>query len=129
MSDVRMYRRPVSTWWWLHKRSYFVFVMRELSSLFIAWLVVYLLLLVVAIGRGSTAYDDFLDFAANPGVVVLNLISFGFVVLHTITWFSLTPKAVDARLRGRPVPAVAVIASQYVGLVVVFAFVLWLVTR
>jgi fumarate reductase subunit C len=129
MSDVRTYRRPVSTWWWLRKRSYFVFVMRELSSLFIAWLVVYLLLLVAAIGRGPAAYDGFLDFAAHPAVVVLNLISFGFVVLHTMTWFSLTPKAIDARVAGRPVPAAAVIASQYVGLAVVFTFVVWLVTR
>ena len=39
------YRRPMSTWWWLRKRTYFVFVMRELSSIFIAWFVVFLLLL------------------------------------------------------------------------------------
>jgi fumarate reductase subunit C len=129
MSEVRMYRRPVSTWWWLRKRSYFVFVMRELSSIFLAWLVVYLLLLVAAVGRGQTAYDNFLDFAANPVVVVLNVVAFAFLVLHTVTWFSLTPKAVDARLGGRPVPAAAVIASQYVGLAVVSAFVIWLVTR
>jgi fumarate reductase subunit C len=129
MSEVRMYRRPVSTWWWLRKRSYFVFVMRELSSIFIAWLVVYLLLLVAAVGRGRTAYENFLDFAANPVVVVLNVVAFAFVVLHTVTWFSLTPKAMDARLGGRPVPPAAVIASQYVGLAVVSAFVIWLVTR
>jgi fumarate reductase subunit C len=129
MSEVRMYRRPVSTWWWLRKRSYFVFVMRELSSIFIAWLVVYLLLLVAAVGRGQTAYENFLDFAANPVVVVLNVVAFAFVVLHTVTWFSLTPKAMDARLGGRPVPPAAVIASQYVGLAVVSAFVIWLVTR
>jgi fumarate reductase subunit C len=129
MSEVRMYRRPVSTWWWLRKRSYFVFVMRELSSIFIAWLVVYLLLLVAAVGRGRTAYEHFLGFAANPVVVVLNVVAFAFVVLHTVTWFSLTPKAMDARLGGRPVPPAAVIASQYLGLAVVSAFVIWLVTR
>jgi hypothetical protein len=38
----------VSTWWWTRKRSYFVFVMRELSSIFVAWFVVYLLMLVSA---------------------------------------------------------------------------------
>ena len=129
MSEVRMYRRPVSTWWWLRKRSYFLFVMRELSSIFIAWLVVYLLLLVATVGRGQAAYEDFLDFAANPAVVVLNVVAFAFVVLHAITWFSLTPKAMDVRLGNRPVPPAAVIASQYVGLVVVSAFVVWLVTR
>ena len=58
MTDLS-YRRPISTWWWLRKRSYFIFVMRELSSVFVAWLVVYLLLFIRAVGRGPTAYDDF----------------------------------------------------------------------
>jgi fumarate reductase subunit C len=129
MTEMRMYQRPLSTWWWLKKRSYFVFVMRELSSIFIAWFVLYLLILVAAVGRGPAAYQHFLDFASNPVVVVLNVIALGFVVLHTITWFSLTPKAMDVRVGSRPVPASVVIASQYVGLAVVSAFVLWLVTR
>ena len=46
-----------------------------------------------------------------------------------MTWFSLTPQAMAARVRGRPVPPVLVIASQYVALVAVSAFVYWLVTR
>jgi fumarate reductase subunit C len=129
MTDVHTYRRPVSTWWWLRKRTYFVFVMRELSSIFIGWSVVLLLLLVSAVGRGEAEYEDFLDFAANPAVVVLNIIAFAFVMLHTVTWFSLTPKAMDVRLGARRLPAAAVIASQYVGLAVVSAFVVWLVTR
>ena len=128
MTDLT-YRRPVSTWWWLKKRTYFVFVMRELSSIFIAWFVVFLLVLVAAVGRGGTAYQAFLDFAASPVVVAVNVVTFAFVVLHTVTWFSLTPKAMDVRLGGRPLPASAVIASQYVGLAVVSACVVWLVTR
>ena len=129
MTEVRTYRRPVSTWWWVGKRTYFVFVMRELSSIFIAWFVVFLLLLVAAVGRGEAAYEGFLDFAANPFVVAVNVVTFLFVVLHAVTWFSLTPKAMDVRSGGRPVPASAVIASQYVALAVVSAFVLWLVAR
>lgn len=129
MTEVRTYRRPVSTWWWVGKRTYFVFVMRELSSIFIAWFVVFLLLLVAAVGRGGTAYQGFLDFAASPLIVAVNVVTFLFVVLHTVTWFSLTPKAMDVRSGGRPVPAWAVIASQYVGLAVVSVCVLWLVTR
>ena len=129
MTEARTYRRPVSKWWWVGKRTYFVFVMRELSSIFIAWFVVFLLLLVAAVGRGGAAYEGFLGFAANPFVVVLNVVTFLFVVLHTVTWFSLTPTAMDVRSGGRPVPAWAVIASQYVGLAVVSVCVLWLVTR
>jgi fumarate reductase subunit C len=124
-----LYRRPMSVWWWTRKRTYFLFVMRELSSLFIAWLVLYLLLFVRAVGRGEAAYADFLDWASSPWLVVLNIVAFGFVVLHTVTWFSLTPQAMVVSLRGRRVPAAAIIGAQYAGLAIVSAFVFWLVTR
>ena len=127
-SDLH-YRRPVSIWWWTRKRTYFVFVMRELSSVFVAWFVVYLLLFVRAVGRGEAAYDDFLDWAASPWLVALNVVAFAFVLLHTVTWFTLTPQAMVVRLRGRRVPAAAIIGAQYAGLAVVSAFVFWLVTR
>ena len=100
MTEVRVYRRPVSTWWWLRKRTYFVFVMRELSSLFVAWWVVYLLLFVAAVGRSEAAYQDFLDWASTPWVVTLNLVAALFLVLHVVTWFNLTPQAVVVRVRG-----------------------------
>jgi fumarate reductase subunit C len=126
MTDLS-YRRPISTFWWLRKRSYFVFVMRELSSVFVAWLVVYLLLLIRAVGRGSTAYEDFLDSADSPWLVVLNVVAFLFVVLHTVTWFNLTPQAMDVRIRGTRVPATTIIAAQYVALAVVSGSAFWLV--
>ena len=47
----RWLRRRVSTYWWLEKRSYFAFILREVSSMFVAWFVVYLLLLVNAVGQ------------------------------------------------------------------------------
>ncbi|MGH3332611.1 MAG: fumarate reductase subunit C [Nocardioidaceae bacterium] len=129
MTEMLTYRRLVSTWWWVRKRTYFVFVMRELSSIFIAWFVLYLLILVSAVSRGEAAYQDFVDFAEHPAVVAVNVVALTFVVLHTITWFNLTPKAMDVRLRSRPVPGWVVIVSQYVGLAVVSAFIVWLVLR
>ena len=126
--DLR-YRPTVPVLGWTRKLSYFVFVMRELSSIFVAWFVLFLLLLVRAVGDGEAAYDDFLDWAGSPWVVAVNVIALGFLVLHTVTWFSLTPQAMAVRVRGRPVPPVLVIASQYVALVAVSAFVYWLVTR
>jgi fumarate reductase subunit C len=128
MSDLT-WRRPISTWWWLRKRTYFVFVMRELSSLFVAWLVVYLLMFLWAVGRGEGAYADFVDWAGTPWVVGLNVVALLFLALHVVTWFNLTPQAMVVTLGSRPVPAAVVIASQYAGLVVVSAFVVWLVTR
>jgi fumarate reductase subunit C len=128
-TDVRMYRRPVPVWWWTRKRTYFVFVMRELSSLFVAWFVVYLLLLLRAISQSDTAYQHFLDGADAPWIVVVNVVALAFLTLHTVTWFLLTPKAVVLRLRSRVVPAWLIIVSQYVGLVAFSALVFWLVAR
>lgn len=125
--DLR-HHRPVPLLWWVRKRSYFVFVMRELSSIFIAWLVLYLCLFVRAVGRGEEEYEAFLDRAASPWLVAVNLVAFGFVVLHTITWFALTPKAMVVAVRGRRVPGVLIIGAQYAVLAVVSGFVWWLVS-
>ena len=123
------YRRPMPVLWWVRKRSYFMFVMRELSSIFIAWLVLYLVLFVRAVGQGEASYAEFLDWAASPLLVVVNVVAFAFVVLHTMTWFSLTPQAMVVALRGHRVPGAVIIGAQYAGLGVVSAFVFWLVTR
>jgi fumarate reductase subunit C len=131
MTETRLqspaYRRPISTWWWLKKRSYFVFAMRELSSIFIAWFVVFLLGMVYAIGQGEDQYQSFLDWASSPWVIVVNVVALLFVLLHTITWFNLTPQAIVVQVGHRRLPAWLIVISQYVALVVVSAFVLWLV--
>src|SRR5919204_5892236 len=57
----RWYRPRMSTWWWLKRRSYLVFILRELSSIFVAWTVAYLLLLVHAVSQGPNPYKGFRD--------------------------------------------------------------------
>ena len=123
------YRAPVSTWWWLGRRSYVAFILRELSSVFVAWSVVFLVLLVRAVGQGPGSYADFLDWAGTPWVVVLNVVTLAFLVYHSVTWFQLTPAAVAVRLRGRRVPGAAIAASAYAGWVGVSVFVAWLLLR
>ena len=130
MSEDLTYRRPISTWWWLRKRSYFLFVMRELSSLFVAWLVLFLLLFVRGglPGRGRRTTTSSTGRRPAPCSCV-NVIAFAFLLLHTVTWFGVTPQAMDLRLRGRKVPTAAVLGAQYVALAVVSGFVFWLVAR
>jgi len=129
MSAQRLYRPPVSLTWWLRKPSYLVFVLRELSSVFIAWFVVYLLMLVYAVGSDPAAYRDFLDLSANPALVVLNVIALAFVVLHAVTWFGLAPKAMVIRLGALRVPPGVILAAHYAAWLVVSAVVAWVVLR
>ena len=93
----------MSRLWWLKKRTYFLFVMRELSSVFVAWFAVFLMM-VFAIGRGES-YQSFLDWAASPVIVVINVVALAFSLLHTVTWFVLTPQAMVVRGHGRQVRA------------------------
>lgn len=125
----RPYVRPVSTFWWLRRRSYLVFVLRELSSVFVAWFVVYLLLLVTAIGAGSEEYQRFMDWSASGWVLVLNGVSLLFVLLHAVTWFGLAPKAMVVRLLGHRVPARAILAGHYLLWVLLSAVLAWVVLR
>lgn len=121
-----LYRPPVSRLWWLHRRSYLLFVLREFSSVFVAWFVVFLLLFLRAVGQDEAAYERFLDWAANPFVVALNVIALGFVLLHALTWFNLAPQAMVVRARGRRVPPTMIATSQYVAWAVVSAVLIWL---
>ena len=127
VTRVPSYQRRMSVFWWVHKRSYFLFVMRELSSLFVAWFVVYLLMFIAAVGGGAEKYDAFLNRASSPLFLVVNAVALAFLVLHTITWFALTPQAMVLNLGGRRVPGVLIVAAQYVGLAAVSAFIYWLV--
>ncbi len=121
------YRAPVPILWWTRRRSYFLFVLRELSSVFVAWFVVFLLLLVVAVARGDEAYRRFIDWAANPVVLVVNIIALLFVVFHALTWFNLAPKAMVVNLRGRRVPPMLVAVAHFGAWVVVSAVIAWIV--
>jgi fumarate reductase subunit C len=117
----------MSTWWWLRKRSYLLFILRELSSVFVAWSVVFLLLLVGAMTQGRAAYRNFLNWAENPWVVALNVVSLAFLVYHAVTWFNLTPKAMVVKARGRRLPDAAVAAPAFAAWVVVSLFIAWLI--
>ena len=126
-TSVRAYRQPVSRIWWAKRRSYLLFMLREISCVFVAWFVLYLLMLVRAIGSGQESYDRFLDWSANPLVVALNVVALIFLLLHAVTWFGSAPRAIVPHFRGRRVPASAVLAGHYVAWLVVSAVVAWVV--
>jgi fumarate reductase subunit C len=125
----RWYRPKVSVYWWLGERHYFKFIVRELSSVFVAVFVVETLLLINALRNGPDAYAHFLQTMQNPLVVILNIISLFFVVFHTITWFNLAPSATPVRVGGKRLPDVMIAGPAYVAWIVISAFIAWMVLR
>jgi fumarate reductase subunit C len=125
----RWQRTHVSTYWWLGRWSYFMFILRELSSVFVAWAVVYLLVLVDAVSRGDAAYRQFLEWSRDPFVLMLNVASLFFVTLHAVTWFNLAPQAMVVHLGKRPLPGWWIAAANYAAWVVASAVILALLLR
>jgi fumarate reductase subunit C len=125
LHQPRRYFQPISPFWWLRRRSYFLFALRELSCLFVAWFVVSLLLLVSSINAGNDRYQQFLSTSANPWMLLLNMIALLFVVLHAITWFSQTPQVIVVRMHGRRVPRKWIVMFIYLFWAVLSAVVAW----
>jgi fumarate reductase subunit C len=123
----RWYRPRMSVFWWVGRRSYLVFVLRELSSVFVAWSVVFLLLLVRAVSQGGTEYQRFLHRSSEPWMLTLNVVALAFVVFHAITWFNLAPQAMVVRLRGKRVPRSWIAGAHYAGWALLSVLAAWLI--
>jgi fumarate reductase subunit C len=105
------------------------FILREVSSVFVAWTVVLTLLQIHALAQGPAEYMELQDWLRHPVVLALNVISLCFLLFHALTWFNLAPKAMVVRLRGKRMPNIAIAGPNYVALVVVSAAVAYILLR
>jgi fumarate reductase subunit C len=90
--------------WWLRKSSYFLFMLRELSSVFIAIFLVVFLAQIYQLTKGPEAYASFSRTLSSPGWVVFHVVALLFAIYHSITWFQSTAVVLPLRLGGREIP-------------------------
>jgi len=125
----RSYRRRVSVWWWLQSRSYTGFVLRELTSVAVAFFALVLLWQIRALGQGPEAYARVLARLRSPLDATLDVLALAYVLFHSITWFNLAPKAMVVRLRGKRVPDLLVAGANYAAWIVLSAAVAAILLR
>ena len=125
----KCYHPRVSSYWWLARWAYLKFILREIISVFVAWIVVLTMLQIRALSRGPAEYSEFRQWLANPLVLALNVISFVFVVFHAVTWFNLAPQAMVVTMRGKRLPGLAIAVSNYGAWAIVSALVAWIILR
>lgn len=125
----RWYRRRMSVWWWLQSARYTKFVLRELTSVFVAFFAIVMLWQVRAVQEGPEAYAHFLARLQSPVFVVLHGVAFLFVLFHALTWFHLAPTAMVVRLGGQRVPDWVIAGANYVAWLVASAGVAWVLLR
>ncbi|WP_219462015.1 hypothetical protein [Nonomuraea rhizosphaerae] len=97
------YRPPRDSLWFTRTRSYTLFVLRELTSVLVAWSAVFLIMLLAALLDGD--FRDFAVMAAQPWMIALNVVALVATAYHAVTFLNLAPKATVVRLDGWRVPA------------------------
>jgi fumarate reductase subunit C len=125
----KWHRARVSTYWWTRQWKYLRFILRELSSLSVAYFVVLTLLQLRALTGGPASYEAFQEWLAMPLVIALNVVSFFFVLFHAITWFNLAPSAMPLRVRGKRVPDWLIAGPNYVAWLAISVVITWLILR
>ena len=107
------YIRPRGANWWLEKKSYTLFMLRELTAIFVAGYAAFLLVLVYKATEGASEFTAFVAQLNSPISMAVHALALVAVLYHCYTWFSLTPKiAVLWRGEERVDPAV-IVGSQY----------------
>ena len=111
--------------WWLRQLSYIKFIVRELTSLAVAYSAVLLLTQIWVLSRGEEAYERFAALLQSPPALILHGLVLLALLFHTVTWLNLAPRALVVRLGGRRLPDAAVLAAHYLALLLASGLVAW----
>ncbi|MDP6702458.1 MAG: hypothetical protein QGH25_22575 [Candidatus Latescibacteria bacterium] len=115
------YKPKMSPTWWLKSGRYFMFMMRELSSVFVAAFVLLFLYQLFLLTKGPEAYATFQNSLMTPKFLVFYAVAFLFSLYHTVTWLGVVGRVQVLRLGGFTVPPKMMTASTFVGFFVVSA--------
>ena len=117
--------RPIPATWWLKKRSYFFFMLRELTCVFVGGYALFLLVLAVT-------RDDLTAFSAvlhSPILITLQIIALPMALYHSFTWFNLTPKVMVVWRGEERVDPRIIAGANYVACLVASIIIVWIVSH
>jgi fumarate reductase subunit C len=120
----RPYIRQVERGWWLRQPRYILYMIRELTSLFVGLYGALLVVGLVRLSQGQAAWDGFVAAFSSPPGVAFQLACLIFATYHSVTWFALTPKAMPLMMKDEPVPGIVIVGAHYVAWAVVSIVVL-----
>ena len=125
MSDqetkTKEYRRPMPADWWLKKRTYSLFMVRELTCVFVGG---YSLLLPILASRIGDQ-ESVTALLNSKTLSVLQLIALPMVIYHTVTWLNLTPKVLVVWRGEDRVSPILIAGSNYVAWLIVSILIAW----
>mgnify|MGYP002637601372 CR=1 FL=1 len=120
------YIRPTAQYsWWVGKKTYLRYMMRELSSLFIGAFSLIMVWGLYQISQGEAAYISWSQGLWHD-LTILSLVIFAFSVYHSFTWFWVTPKAMPIKMAGKRISG-AIIIGAHLFLWLICSLFVWLI--
>lgn len=111
--QVKLLVKDKPIFWWVHKWTHFRFILRELTSLGVAFYSFGLIFYIRALKQGPESFADFSAWLESPWVIGIHMVAFLLVLYHSITWFRLAPKAMVIKLGKNRVPGSIITAMNY----------------
>lgn len=119
--------RPMSPTWWLQKPAYTKFMIRDVTSVFIAGYCVFLMVLMQRAGHSPTSFYGLFEALRSPFSVILHLVALVFAVYHSVTFFNLTPRVIVVFRGEEKVPESVIAGAHFAAWLVVSLVVLLIV--
>ncbi|HIP76293.1 MAG TPA: fumarate reductase subunit C [Psychromonas hadalis] len=121
MSKRKPYTREMSNDWWTQKMFYTLYMLREGSSVFVTIYSFILAWGVLRLSQGEMAFNAWMESLQSPVAIVFHLITLLFATYHTVTWFSLAPKAVALWFAGKRIGDNVIVISHYIAFAAISA--------
>jgi fumarate reductase subunit C len=120
----KLYHPEMPPSWWWRRRAYFLFMLREFSSAFIAIFLVVFLIQLYQLTRGAEAHAAFVQKLSSPGWLIFNFIVLLFALYHSITWFQSSAIVLPLRIGEREIPRNLFVALNVAALIVISLIIL-----
>jgi fumarate reductase subunit C len=111
MNTRHTYMRPMAGWW--RRDPFFLrYMAREATAPFVVGYAVILLVGLVRLAQGESAFEAWLAWLRSPLSLAIHAVLVAAFAYHTVTWFQIMPKTLPPlAIRGRRVSAAAITAT------------------
>lgn len=120
------YIRPMPWNWYLQRLPYTLFMIRDLTSVFIAGYCIFLMVLVYHANQDLETFKAFYATLSSPVSVILHVIALVFAVYHSVTFCNLTPRALVVFQGDEKVSDAKIAGVHYAGWAVISVLIFFL---
>ena len=119
----KWHRDSKPIFWRVRNWASIAFILRELTSVAVAYFAVLLILVYRALQSGPEAWAALVSMLANPTMIAFHVFALCTLLYHSITWFNLSPKAIVIRLGRWRIPDLLIAGGNYAAWIFISAMI------